>query len=240
MNQKKLAGVVLPRLRKRILLILMLCCMPCFLIPVSRVNGIDIYAWLGNYLRIDWIRTEWNIMVYKVNTTITLYVRLVNERDMFIKNIDFLIYNDGLIYNETLVANMSCPATGIPIVDKTIEFTPHEIGSLILHMFANYEYYDGNQTIQEDGRLDVYGIVVTVGNTLEDLQNRILELEYETHRLNSTIHDLNSSYTQSYATLERWTYFLAFTTIVSILALSIAVMFVDKNNNTCCNRVFNC
>jgi len=181
------------------------------------VNGTSIEGWLGNYLKIDWIRTEWNILEYKVNTTITLHVRIVGERYIFIKTIIFGIYNSGLIHNETLAEDMHLYA-GAPL-QKTVEFTPNKTGCLILHMYASYKCHEGDQFVEQEGNFDVYGIVETVNFTRPELSSRIADLQHETNRLNASIQTLNSSY----STLEKWVYFLAVTTFVFATLLAVTV-----------------
>jgi len=202
-------------MKKRIVLILLLSFLLPFCATIQNVNATwYIQGWIGKYLSIGHVAVDpWEL---KVNQTVAFEIFLQNWEDIFVKTIDVRIKVADAMYNETLVKDtywQKPPDALAGAVYKLVKLTPHEDGLMSFRIHAAYQYTEGPQTLEQEGTFELLNAIMVVRQTYSDLSNYNSNLRNEIYGLNSTIQNQNASY----STLQTWSYFLAATTLASIL-----------------------
>ena len=212
--------------RKLLLFILSLSLLLPLSTTIGNVNGTwYVRGWIGKYVSIGHIAID--TMEFKINETATFEIFLQNWETVFVKTINVTIKVGDAKYNETLAkdCNWIKPSNALAgAIYSLVKLTPKKGGFVSLYIHADYQYNDGDQMLEQEGTFELQNFAWVVRHTYSDFQGENMNLRNEISGLDSKIQDLNASY----LTLEKWAYFLAFTTCALIVGTIIVVIFYKR------------
>lgn len=197
-------------------------------VMIQNVRGTPyISGWIGKYLSLKHITVDPNPYEIKANENITFEIWFLYYREMFVKTIHVSIDIWGdVVYNETLVKDTTLVMGNFiaGAVYKVVEVDPPRDGALSFHVYANYQYDEGNQAFEQQGSIDLINIMEVPTKSYVDMQSENAILRNQIYDLNSSLRTLNASYSD----LRGWTYLLAFTTCTLIIATLLGVIIYKK------------
>lgn len=190
-------------------------------------------GWIGKYVSIGHIAIDPWTLEFKVNETASFEIFLQNWETVFVKAINVTITVADAEYNETLVKDYNWikpPNALAGSMYKLVKLTPQKTGLVSLYIYAAYQYTEENQTIEQEGTFQLINVATVLTKTYSDISSENAVLYIQISDLNSTLQALRASY----AELERWTYFLGFTTSVLIAAtLSVVIVYRRRALKQC-------
>jgi len=208
-------------MNKKFIPMLLLFFLLSFSATIQNVNGTWIRYYIGKYLTIEQSAYPLDI---GVNQTVHFAFMMHVYKTMWIKTLEIVIEGyriDDVFYNKTL-RNMHVEIPPDVIgryFEYPVEFTPTKEDYLSCYIHVEYEYNEGNQTIEQEGTFNANAIPVRE-STYEDRLVEIGALWRDKYDLNSEIMNLNariSNLENSYSTLQILTYFIAFTTFAFVV-----------------------
>lgn len=205
----------------------------CSVMLLSYLAGIahampKLYGYLGKNLRVEVTLGNWSGEML-VNKTMWVMIEVENYVELYMKNlqVEFLVHYGRQEVNFTVVKDRKLTLTAgwIGGFIKEMNFTPTSPGSLSIQISADYEYVDGNQTLEEKGTLMAWDLIYIPNNTpYWDLDTQNFVLQEQIANLNRSYESLNDSYQQQ----QGYAQFFAVTTVVFIIASIIAVAVGEK------------
>lgn len=190
-------------------------------------------GWIGKYVSIGHIAIDPWTLEFKVNETASFEIFLQNWETVFVKAINVTITVADAEYNETLVKDYNWikpPNALAGSMYKLVKLTPQKTSLVSLYIYAAYQYTEENQTIEQEGTFQLINVATVLTKTYSDISSENAVLYIQISDLNSTLQALRASY----AELERWTYFLGFTTSVLIAAtLSVVIVYRRRALKQC-------
>jgi hypothetical protein len=190
-------------------------------------------GYFGSYLEF-WLSFWEPATVFAVNQTVSVALNFWNYRVLYIKNITIValignyfiingttvfesvpIFDETVVENQTVTLEWSSPGG----ISRNVNFTPNQTGSLSFDLYGDYEYTEGNQTVEQSNPLYITNLVyigaVPYGTVLYQNEN----LATEVSNLSASYQNLKASYNR----LLDWALFLVGTTILFILTTAFAI-----------------
>lgn len=180
-------------------------------------------GWIGKYVSIGHIAIDPGTLEFKVNETASFEIFLQNWKTVFVKTIDVTITVADVNYNETLAKdyNWTKPPNALAgAMYRLVKLTPQKPGLVSLYIHVDYQYNEGNQTLEQEGTFQLINVANVLTKTYSDISSENAALHGQIYDLNSTLQALNVSY----ANLEGWTYFLGFTTCALLVSMPLVVI----------------
>jgi hypothetical protein len=186
-----------------------------------------IKGWIGRYVSIDHIAIDPWTSEFKVNETAYFEIFLQNWETVFVKTINITITVADTKYSETLAKDYNWikpPNALAGAIHKLVKLTPQKPGLVSLYIYADYQYNEGNQTIEQEGSFELINVANVSARTYSDVSSENAVLHVQIYDLNSTLQVLNAAY----ANIEKWTYLLGFTNIALIGAIILVVIVYKR------------
>jgi len=211
-------------MRKKAFLISLLSLFLLYQATIQDVEGTwYIEGWIGKYVSIGHIAIDPWTLEFKVNETASFEIFLQNWETVFVKTINVTITVADVKYDETLAKDFNWikpPNALAGAIYKLVKLTPQKPGLVSLYIYVDYQYNEGNQTIGQEGNFQLINVANVLTRTYSDVSSENAVLHGQIYDLNSTLQALKTSY----ADLERWAYFLGFTTSALIVAILLVVI----------------
>jgi hypothetical protein len=214
-------------MRKKAFLILSLSLLLFYQAIVQDVKGTwYIRGRIGKYIYLDHIAIDPWTLEFKVNETAYFEIFLQNLKTVFVKTINITITVADTKHSETLAKDYHWikPQNALAgAMYRLVKLTPRNSGPVSLYIYADYQYDEGNQTIEQEGSFELINVANVLTRTYSDVLSENGVLHAQIYDLNSTVQVLSAAYVN----IEKWTYLLGFTNIALIGAI-ISVVIVYK------------
>ena len=195
---------------------------------VQNVKGTwYVRGWIGKYVSIGHVAIDPGTLEFKVNETASFEIFLQNWETVFVKTINVTITVADDVYNATLAKDYNWikpPDALAGAIYKLVKLTPKQEGLVSLYIHVDYTYNEGNQTFEQEGTFELQNVANVLRQTYSDVSTKNADLTNDIRNVNSTLQTLGASYTN----LEKWTYFLAFTTSVLVVATLLLVTIYKR------------
>jgi hypothetical protein len=133
---------------------------------------------------------------FKVNETAYFEIFLQNLKTVFVKTINITITVADTKYSETLAKdyNWIKPQNALAgTMYRLVKLTPRNSGPVSLYIYADYQYNEGNQTIEQEGSFELINVANVLTRTYSDVLSENGVLHAQIYDLNSTVQVLSAA-----------------------------------------------
>ncbi len=195
----------------------------------------EIHGFLGKNLDVRvWLtRDGYQWTYFMVNDTITVSIEVFNYLELYMKNLQLQLNLDFGVQNFSVmpVSNSTLPLTAGSMGGFVREYTfkPESSGLLSISVSADYQYVEGNQTLEQGGMMEAsIAYVYRPGTSYDEILDRNANLNNEIINLNMSYQNLYASYQDQQGLI----LLLTGTTVILIGTTIIALAYRVRKRDT--------